>query len=351
VVVALVACAGDDAGTDVTRPDGGEAVSPSSAAPDVPPDEGGPHECVPGDGRDVRIAWARLRNPVLQVDSMAKDQAVRWSDGQWHIWYSNRTAGDAEGRIVHAVSDDWLEWDTVAPAIEDAGSPDVTRLADGRFVMSHQAPAAPGVHRPVYRAAASAAELAAADARPLFADLFPGERLIDIAFAHADAGVFAMFKRGAREAVVQVPTLVHSPSGSLEGPWMHVGDPDVGLFENYQFLTIDGAWHLLGTRIPVHAPELYRLDGDASDPQAWLRWTPLGALDVPEEEWNGGGTIAGIDYERANSAYLCDARAVDGYFYLFYAGSTELATHAGRGHAKIGVARSADLVTWNVPPG
>lgn len=56
-------------------------------------------------------------------------------------------------------------------------------------------------------------------------------------------------------------------------------------------------------------------------------------------------------FERANAAFLCDARPVDGYYYLFYSGSTETLLFNGRGHAKVGVARSVDLVDWEVPPG
>ena len=53
--------------------------------------------------------------------------------------------------------------------------------------------------------------------------------------------------------------------------------------------------------------------------------------------------------EIANAAYLCDARPLDGHWYLFYAGSTELDRFGGRGYAKVGIARSTDLVRWEVP--
>jgi hypothetical protein len=288
---------------------------------------------------------------VLATDAMAKDQAVRFADGRWHMFFSD--GSPERSGMGHAVSDDWSEWTLVTPRPDRGGSNDVTRLADGRYVVAHQVPRddEPASRRLVYRVAESLDEIAGARERPLFPGIYASERLIDVALAHTEWGTFGMFKRGARTSLTQVTTLVHSPSGSLDGPWTLVGDPDVGWFENYQLLPIDGRWHLLGTRIPVHAPELYRLDGDPSDPAAWLHWTPLRTLEVPEEGWNSGGTVPGIDYERANSGYLCDARAVDGHFYLFYAGSTELVTNDGRGHAKIGVARSRDLVEWRVPPG
>jgi hypothetical protein len=37
--------------------------------------------------------------------------------------------------------------------------------------------------------------------------------------------------------------------------------------------------------------------------------------------------------------------------YLVYAGATELVGNDGRGHQKVGVARSTDLQSWTVPPG
>jgi hypothetical protein len=106
---------------------------------------------------------------------------------------------------------------------------------------------------------------------------------------------------------------------------------------------------VLVTEIPIHRPKLYRLAGDPNDPESWRHWTLVRQLDVPAEAWNGGET-PGITHETANAAYLCDARRLDGYWYLLYAGSTELATFEGRGHAKIGVARSKDLERWEVPP-
>ena len=44
-----------------------------------------------------------------------------------------------------------------------------------------------------------------------------------------------------------------------------------------------------------------------------------------------------------------DWRERDGHFYLFYAGSNDGERFSGRGHAKIGVARSTDLKTWTLP--
>jgi hypothetical protein len=52
----------------------------------------------------------------------------------------------------------------------------------------------------------------------------------------------------------------------------------------------------------------------------------------------------------ADCAFLADWRQYDGYFYLFYAGSDDGDSFQLRGHGKIGVARSRDLVEWRAPP-
>ncbi len=172
---------------------------------------------------------------------------------------------------------------------------------------------------------------------------------VRVPLAHTEHGLFLFFKRGLHTSIVQHVEVARSVSGSLDGPWQLLGEPDLGLTENFQFLVIDGVWHVLATTIPIHVPALFRLVGDPANPSSWLHWQKVATFDVPQEAWNRGET-AGIDHETANSAYLCDARRADGYWYLFYAGSEELTSFEGRGHAKIGIARSRDLRSWTVPP-
>jgi hypothetical protein len=340
-------------GSSTTSATSGPTTSTSAPAPEYDPVTGalaGSAECVPPGGGGATIAWEELRNPIVATEWMAKDQTIRFVDGRWHLWYSSRQPGRGIG---YQTSPDLARWTVQEERPEIGGSPDITRDAAGQFVMTHQVdpppPDDPDNDDLAYRVAGTPEGLSSAAVRPLAPGFFEDTRRIDAAIAHTQWGLFLVFKRGARDLVPQITTMLHSPSGSLDGPWDLLGEPNVGWFENYQLLTIDGRWHMLGTRIPIHVPELWRLTGDPSDPQAWLGWEKVRDLEVPEEAWNGGGNAPGIDYERANSAYLCDARAVDGHFYLFYAGSTELTTFDGRGHAKIGVARSTDLRTWTAP--
>jgi hypothetical protein len=146
----------------------------------------------------------------------------------------------------------------------------------------------------------------------------------------------------------QTAQVAHTVSGSMDRPWTLLGALDPPNLENKQPLLIDGTWHLLGTTIPlVHRPRLYTLEGDPNDPRAWLKWKLKRELNIPEEAWNTGANPA--EYERSNAAYLIDERAIDGYFYLLYAGSTEVQTHSGRGHSRLGLARSQNLTSWRTP--
>jgi hypothetical protein len=72
-------------------------------------------------------------------------------------------------------------------------------------------------------------------------------------------------------------------------------------------------------------------------------------LHIPSQSWDSGPGISSVNFEHANSVFLCDARSIDGHYYATYAGSAELTRFGGWGHAEIGIARSRDLVHWEVP--
>ncbi len=69
---------------------------------------------------------------------------------------------------------------------------------------------------------------------------------------------------------------------------------------------------------------------------------------LPSQSFNSGRGISSVNYEHANSAFLCVGP--EGEDYLTYAGSNELTSYGGWGHARIGIARSDDLVNWQAPP-
>ena len=312
---------------------------------------GASHACVES-GEKASIPWERLRNPIFSLpDAAAKDVAVRVVDGRWRLLFSHVREDPFRFRIGLTSSPDLLEWSAVElwdePELGGLASPDLTRAANGEYLVtynSHTRDLTGGTKLYVRRSSGfdswSKPERLASEIRA-----GPDDRLIDAALAHTEHGLFLAYdyQEGRFE-------MAWSPSGSVDGPWQRIGEADTGPFENYQFLQIDGVWHLLGTALPVHRDLLYRLGGPPDRPESWLRWELVRELEVPPEAWNSDRGD-GRGFEVANAAYLCDARPLDGHWYLFYAGSTELERFGRRGHAKVGVARSPDLVGWEVPPG
>jgi hypothetical protein len=178
----------------------------------------------------------------------------------------------------------------------------------------------------------------------------PADRMIDPALAWTGNGVILGYKEGA---TTQHFEIAWSPTGSLAGPWVTVGQPDITLFgdtvENYEFLTIAGRWRLVATSNTFDEPWMFSLAGPPQTPASWLQWTGGAELQIPAQPWDTGSGVSSVNYEHANSVFLCDARSTDGYYYATYAGSTELTAFDGWGHAEIGIARSTDLVHWQVP--
>ncbi len=78
-------------------------------------------------------------------------------------------------------------------------------------------------------------------------------------------------------------------------------------------------------------------------------------LVIPGQSWDTGPGISSVSYEHANSVFLCDARTARppppraGVLLRHLRRQHELTQFEGWGHAEIGIARSTDLVHWQVP--
>jgi hypothetical protein len=295
-------------------------------------------------------SWNGVRNPFLGYDDVAiKDAYAVRDDGGWHVGYSQVSEEPFRFVIGSATSADLVDvtrgdaFDI--PAVGGVASPDVVRAPDGRYVMtfnSHTTDEGGAATKLYYRTSDDLVTWS--EAQRLHIDTLDGpeEKLIDAAIAFTDGGAFLAFKRD------QTANIAYSASGSLDGPWQALGAIVPAMTENYQFLRIGGVWHMLATTIPLlHDPTLYRLDGDEQDPMAWTEWTTVGAFEIEPQGWNDGPRL---DHEVANAAYLVDALEQDGYYYLVYAGSSELDSYEGRGHSSLGVARSTDLARWEPAP-
>jgi hypothetical protein len=324
---------------------------------------GADHACVVPDRPPPPVAWSELRNPLLSEPGAAvKDQALVWAAGRWHLLFSDVTGSTPQPdhqdwHIATAESSDLVHWSHPVPWSPQPGgmaSPDLVRAPDGTFVATYDSP--PGEHG---RTQAKLYDRTSRDLvhwsapHRLAPRLYPSPtvRMIDPALAWTGAGLMLAYKVGTTSQP-QAFEIARSASGSLTGPWQVVGRPDIRIdgdtVENYELLTLGGVWHLVATSNTLDQPWLFTLGGDPGDPASWLRWQDGTELDVPAEPWNSGKGISSVGYEHANSAFLCQD---GGTYYLTYAGSTDLTSFGGWGHAAIGIARSTDLVHWLAPPG
>ncbi len=359
--------AGCGAGAGASRP----AIGPAS--PPLTGRElagGAGHACIVAGAPGPGVAWSQLSNPILSYGSGGvKDEALTWAGGRWHMLFSYVTADTSlpDGvrfQIASATSPDLRHWSGPRPWPRQAGvlgvaSPDVVRDPSGRFVVTYQSD--PGASDPAgtqarlfYRTSLDLETWSAP--RPLASSLAPSpqDRMIDGALVSTGHQLLLGYKFSS-PVQPDVFEMARSATGRPEGPWQPLGRPDItvdgGTVENFEFLTAAGRWRLVATSDNLDQPWLFTLVGDPRTLRGWLHWSAGYRLDVPSERFNSGPGLSSVDYEHANSAFVCDASSLPGHFYyLLYAGSDELTRLGGWGLAKIGVARSTDLVHWQVPP-
>ncbi len=311
------------------------------------------------------IAWSALRNPVYaEADHAVKDPALVAIGGDWVVLFSRE---DAQGswRVGIARSHDLTTWGTPTtlphdPATEGEASPDVVRRADGTYVVTYQSFVHDhaGAQPKLYARTTTDFRTFSAPVRLLANVLIAAtDRLIDPALVYSPAGLLIGFKVGTTAAgSAQHFELARSASGTLAGPWVIVGRPDISVYgdtiENYEFLTIGARPALLATSNNLDRPQLFQLAGAVDDPAGWLHWSAARELVVPQEPaWNRAKGVTGSTFEHANCAFLVGGGArLGGYYYLVYGDSADLTTFDGAGHAEFGIARSTDLVHWSVPP-
>jgi hypothetical protein len=320
------------------------AYSPTVAAAAVKP--GQDHACVVGSPPAHGVDWSILRNPVLTFPTVGvKDQALQWSGGSWHMLYSDmvETASRPHVRFSVAVSSspDLRHWTSPRIIASNAASPDIVRGPSGEFIVTYQTP--DGL---AYRTSSDASLTSWSRAHSLGPGL--AGRMIDAALAFTGHGVILGFKAGT---TTQHFEIAWAPT--LTGRFRLVGRPNITVYndtvENYEFVTVRGGWDLVATSNTLDQPFIFTLSpGNPSTPATWLHWGVGRELVLPSQPFNTGNGISSVGYEHANSAFLCVGP--QGEYYLTYAASTELTRFGGWGHARIGIARSTNLVTWQAAP-
>jgi hypothetical protein len=309
----------------------------------------------------MRLDWQRLRNPVLGYDHWSiKDACMTWRDGLFHVFFS---AFDEKRSAVAAVTTpDFLSF--TPPVIladgRDTGcigmcSPDLTQQGH-RYVLTLNSwgddPARP--NRLFYMESSDLTRWSTPC--PLAPELTNGNRAIDAALAREGDRWFLAYKGPDwRTTRLATATAVGGPwsfvGGGLPQLLMADGRPNGLTHENYQFLKLDGRWRLLCTDYSPHHAHLYAAAGAGRRASDWLQWTEGRRLDVPAEPFNG------VDVD--NAASMFDARDLDGFLYLLYAGKgeerrgefngTASAKPWPRGWNRLALARSRDGLRWTVP--
>lgn len=390
VALSLAGCGGNRSGPP-------SPSAPSASSADRNPTSpaatlGADHDCVErGSGPAPKVAWAQLRNPMLsEPDAGVKDQALVWADGAWHMLFSYvtndvPTPGAEHWDIASATSADLNQWSAPAPwpaqtGVVGVASPDIVRSPTGVFVATYDSD--PGgtdgsQSKLYYRTSTDLETWSAPEPLALSLHPAPGDRMIDPALAWTGHGLILGYKDGTASNSNSTSTsspssgasssqhfeIAWSPTGSLTGPWRYVGRPDIVVngdtIENFEFVAVAGSWHLVATSNTFDQPWIFELSGDPNTPSSWLHWTGGRMLVIPGQSWDSGPGVSSVGFEHANSVFLCDDPAGPagasgdnsgaGYYYVTYSGSDELTHFGGWGHAKIGIARSTDLVHWQDP--
>jgi hypothetical protein len=315
------------------------------------------HACIVGSPPPHGIDWAALRNPVLSwPDQGVKDQALQWSGGAWHMLYSDMTNAAAAPHVRFDVavssSSNLVHWTQPHVIATDAASPDLVRDPAGQFVVTYQSQSPQYGDHPYtadqlfYRVSRGDGLNQWSPAHALAPHL--AGRMIDGALAFTGHGVILGFKSGTSSQHFEIAW-----APSLTGHFRLIGQPSITLYndtvENFEFLTVNGQWTLIATSNTLDEPYLFTLaPGNPQIPATWLHWSAGRLLTIPAQAFSSGTGVNSVGFEHANSAFLCVGP--DNEMYLTYSASTDLTTFGGFGHARIGIARSSDLTTWQVPP-
>ena len=289
------------------------------------------------------IDWAALRNPIPSFAHVGvKDQALQWSGGAWHMLYSAMTEGGSPTAVHFSV------------AISSSAEPQRLDLATGhrpkRCVTRHRPRSRGTVHRHLPD---TVRPRVPHEQRRLAALLVPpptpsrtGWRaaMIDAPLRSPVTGSSWVSRPGPCRSISRSPGPPASAAGSVS-----YGRPDIVVYhdtvENYEFVSTGGVWRRVATSNTLDQPFLFTLGpGDPSVASTWLDWVDGPAAHRPEPTVRLGPRHL---QRRLRARQLClSLRRTTRRGLLTYAGSTELTRFGGWGHARIGIARSQNLINW-----
>lgn len=311
------------------------------------------------------IPWDELNNPVYEKEDWSVKDATMIYVEESEMFYIFFSAffyvGDrVNSHVVGVKTADWVNfseplfiWEGEHLGYHGVCSPEIDYF-DGRYVLTYNGWGdKKGKLNQLYYAVSDDLENWKKDI-PLAREVTENYRAIDAEVALHNNDWYLFYKESrpfGHLPRVDLTRVATAPD--LDGPWEFVYSGYVQfspadtahanlIYENYRLLEIDDVWHLIASGYWPHEPYLYEIGGDANDKGWWGVWKEGQMLEIPPKE--GFNTA-----HKANAAHLQDWRKYDGYFYLLFAGNTENESFWTRGHNKLGLVRSKDLINWEVP--
>ncbi len=299
--------------------------------------------------------WDEIKNPVYSHEGWStKDACMIEKNGRFHLFFSafyhDRGRERSHVTSVHTsnfkdFSEPLFMWDGRDEGWIGMCSPSINKIDNKYYLTYNSWGDKKGKPNQLFYAVSDDLISWKKDI-PLAHNLTACNRAIDAAIAYTGEEFYLIYKE-AKPGTVRL-----ARSETIEGPWEFVGDGLPSLLmadgkdngrthENYEFLKIDGKWFLLTTDYRPHQMHIYKMKENGVKSGDWLTWVDGRVLLMPEEDFN-------TDHN-SNAGFIADFRKLDGYFYCIYAGRTEGKSHAKRGNNKLGLARSKDLINWQVP--
>ncbi|MFS0727541.1 hypothetical protein [Paenibacillus sp. 1P07SE] len=303
-----------------------------------------------------RIPFEKLTNPVLGYpDWSIKDFACAYYEGTYHLFFSAFYAdrGMIRSHVVQvctadftAYSEPLLHFDGTEEGWLGMCSPEIME-ADGEFILSFNSWGdLEGRPNQLFCKRSKDLRRWSEGYLPLAPELTRGNRAIDAAMAYSAGRYIVFWKERTDRDRTRMAT-----AARLEGPYtamengqveliMADGQDNGRIHENFCFLRQSEGWLLVTTDYRPHEIFVYSMSGRGEQAEDWLKWKKGRRLEIPGQSWNTS--------HLANAAALYDWRAQTGYYYILYAGNAENETFAKRGHNRLGLARSLDLLSWEV---
>lgn len=309
--------------------------------------------------------WDDLKNPVFARDGWSvKDACMACKDGTFHLFFSAfyRERWRERSHVVGVITHDFRKFSE--PVLHLDGredkwtgmcSPNIS-IMNERYYLTFNSWGDRHRNRRKNQLFCMESDDMISWTEPyqVAGNITEGFRAIDLAVTRANGKFYAIWKEDYPDEgrMVRKPLIASGPAldGNLElldghgKPTFTMADGkrSTKIQENFEFLEVDGRWYLLSLDYRPHVPVLYEMDGAGSNDADWLNWVNGRELEIEVQSFNTN--------HAANAPFIADWREHDGYFYMIYAGRTEGISHKGRGNNKLGLARSKDLMEWEVPP-